>query len=516
MTPTRPGGGSQRGVAVMMLLVLMVLGASFLMLRSLNAATMRADRHRVTQDALVKAKEGLIARAVTDANRPGSLPCPDTDDDGDAEIFAGVNCPSYIGRVPWRTLGLPDLRDANGERLWYALSPNFRDNSAGGALNSSTAGLLSVTGTQPAAGLAAIVFAPGAPLGAQSRTCTGGSCDAATLRCTTAPASLTPKCNPANFLEVSGGISNADNDNAYASAIEDSSFNDRHLEITVDEIMWLVEKRAARELGGKLRAHFDAWQNAAEVAAGSRKGFYPWAAPFDDPATASPGVNNTSTGQFPLDASGVVWSSASITVAGLPLGGCVGVGTSQITCSALAFLLGLVQVDARLSGVATAFVDPPNGSEMTSSGLIIGAPLTGTWTLNPGAQALDFSYAASPLFIGVLVEITVNAPAASAWTSSATEWLIANNWQQVAHYSVAPAYAIDGANACGTCISVAATANNQAAVTMTGRALAGQTRSTPAALAAYLEAGNQDPTDLVLERGLRLPTFNDQPVAVRP
>ena len=51
---------------------------------------------------------------------------------------------------------------------------------------------------------------------------------------------------------------------------------------------------------------------------------------------------------------------------------------------------------------------------------------------------------------------------------------------------------------------------------MTGRALAGQTRVVPAALNAYLEGGNQDPADLVLERGMKTPAFNDQPVAVRP
>jgi hypothetical protein len=512
----------QHGVALMLMAVIMVLGASFLVLRSLNAATTRADRHRVTQDALIRAKEGLIARAVIDLSatpagtRPGSLPCPDLDDDGVAELFAGNQCPSYIGRLPWRTLDLPDLRDANGERLWYALSTNFRDNAAGGALNSNTAGLLSVAGTQPAAGLAAIVFAPGAVVARagvlQSRGCTVGvNCDV-NLYCTAGIA--TPKCNPANYLEISGGVDNANGDATYVAAAESETFNDRHIEITVDDIMWHVEKRAGRELGAKLRAHFDAWQNATTVA--NTKGFYPWAAPFNDPATASPGVDGTQTGQLPMSDANVVWSSATFT-----LGSCSGVGTNQITCSGvvLCIVACLTRIDASLSGIATTFVDPPNGSETSINGLLIslGAPNTGTWTLNPSAQTLDYAYNAGGLIVVGLVEVTVSAPMTSTWTTSATDWVINNNWPQVTHYSVSPDYALNGTNACAaSCISVANSADKQAVLTMTGRALAGQTRVVPAALNTYLEGGNQDPADFVLERGMKTPAFNDQPIAVRP
>jgi hypothetical protein len=31
-----------------------------------------------------------------------------------------------LGRLPWKTLGLPDLRDGDGERLWYAVSSATR------------------------------------------------------------------------------------------------------------------------------------------------------------------------------------------------------------------------------------------------------------------------------------------------------------------------------------------------------------------------------------------------------
>ncbi len=52
---------------------------------------------------------------------------------------------------------------------------------------------------------------------------------------------------------------------------------------------------------------------------------------------------------------------------------------------------------------------------------------------------------------------------------------------------------------------------------MAGRPVAAQVRTVPAQVAAYLEgAVNNTPDDMTLERNLRTPAFNDQPVVVRP
>src|SRR5688572_33016507 len=131
----------------------------------------RADGR--ARHSLELARQALIGRAVADATRPGSLPCPDNDDDGSADLFAGSACASYIGRLPWRTLGVGDLRDQHGQRLWYALSPAFRDHPAAPPLNSDTRGSLTVYSNSEATVLAsdaiAVVFAPGFPLRAQVR-----------------------------------------------------------------------------------------------------------------------------------------------------------------------------------------------------------------------------------------------------------------------------------------------------------------------------------------------------------
>jgi len=134
----------QRGGALMILLVIIVAGLAAALISSLSITALENARKKTNFDVMAQAKDALIGRAVNDSSIPGSLPCPDTNNDGSAELLSGNNCPSYIGRLPWITLGLPDLRDASGERLWYALSPAFRDDNSASPLNSNTKGTLVV------------------------------------------------------------------------------------------------------------------------------------------------------------------------------------------------------------------------------------------------------------------------------------------------------------------------------------------------------------------------------------
>ena len=134
------------GFVLFLMLILIVVGSVAVFLNGLNtaSASMKLRRDDVTTVALKQAKEGLIAWAATRAaDGPGHLPCPDRKEINQA--LAGyqestcVGAPARIGRLPFRTLGLPDLRDASGERLWYALSAGFRD-GAGVPVNSDTLG----------------------------------------------------------------------------------------------------------------------------------------------------------------------------------------------------------------------------------------------------------------------------------------------------------------------------------------------------------------------------------------
>lgn len=529
-------------MALVIILAVLVMFALYAALSSLSDASVRVKRDQVTRDALIRAKEALIAYAVADNQRPGELPCPDIDNDGRSlpgVEYVGANCASYTGRLPWITLGLPDLRDDAGERLWYALSTEFRSGLGGTTpLNNDTAyrpgnTSLNIAGTQPAANLVAIVFSPGTALPrsdgwVQSRACTPGTCDAEE-RCTTTPPTVAARCDPRNYLDRSGVVDNADPDVNFASAAAGASFNDRLLPIASDDIMSIVQRRAGRELAQKLRDQFALWQGAATVSAASRKGFYPYAAPLTagiDPSVAQPGSNGTLEGLLPMSSAPVVWESASIT--GI-LPNCLGVGTPTITCTAFVLLGVGGNVTGRVRNIATGFVEPPNGTEMTPGGLVLlGAPSASPWTLVSGSNALDFSSGISFLGTGI-VTVTVRAPnVVSAWVTDPNYWVTANNWYQNAYYALSQGYALAGGAACGagplpSCLSVGNVppGDKRALVLMTGRALAGQRARPPAntsgfAVGDYLEAGNQTTGDFAFARDIRTAAFNDEPIVVMP
>ncbi|HSS46974.1 MAG TPA: hypothetical protein VLL03_06130, partial [Burkholderiales bacterium] len=202
-------------------------------------STLAINRDKQTAAALAMAKDALIGRAATDTTIPGSLPCPDAvtnipginvPNDGIADLFAGSNCPSYIGRLPWRTLVLPDLRDGSGERLWYALSPNFRDHPSAQPINSDTKGNITVYADSTAATLTneavAVIFAPGAALGTQNRDTTTSAL------CPTTGTTIALNLCAANYLETTGGVNNATTNGPFIQAQSSGTFNDRLLVIT--------------------------------------------------------------------------------------------------------------------------------------------------------------------------------------------------------------------------------------------------------------------------------------------
>jgi hypothetical protein len=289
-----------------------------------------------------------------------------------------------------------------------------------------------------------------------------------------------------------------------------------------DDIMWLVQRRAGRELAQHLRDHFDAWQTTPDVA-GTDKGFYPYAAPFNDPSAAQVGTNGTLQGLLPLANTPLVWTNASAF--------CSGVGTTQLDCTTLVIcLFGLCvpNVDAQVGNVATRFVDPPAaGNVQVVLGLALGG--SAAWTLNKPQRRLDFSYGG--MVAAGILRIRVDAPATSGWIGSS--WLTANNWHQNAYYATAAGFAVDGVDACGgaapACITIgntaAPTGNKEAVVVMTGRSLAlaapAQTQrpvTTPAAMAQFLEGVNAAATAAspIFESNAWTTAFNDLPVAVRP
>ena len=160
----------QKGAALIIFAVIFALAATSFLISGLDGKTLRKERESRTAFVLAEAKAALIGYALksgtTGSDRPGDLPCPDTTHDGSSE----PSCPgNAIGRLPWRTLGLADLRDEYDETLWYAVSANFKRNPKFGKLNSDTNGTITMrdstgaiikNGTTATAAIA-IVIAPG-------------------------------------------------------------------------------------------------------------------------------------------------------------------------------------------------------------------------------------------------------------------------------------------------------------------------------------------------------------------
>ncbi|MBL8521167.1 MAG: hypothetical protein JNK75_10890 [Betaproteobacteria bacterium] len=289
-----------------------LIGGALVVINGIDGNASRVARDARTENVLNQAKQALIAYASGRDISPtqtavGTLPCPDLDDDGAAETSCGnasgsTSQSNRLGRLPWRTLGIADLRDASGERLWYAVSSMYKTSTVNG-FNPTTGlgtitvrdaagtvfqdGTLSNPYTAGTGGAVAVIFAPGDALvrqggsTLQDRSCSGGSCGSQG-ECTSSPASLTAKCNPVNYLDVAMGEDNSNfvdnnvtrtaNGNGFISGPVFSGnsviLNDRIAVVGYEDIMPALQRRVAREVLKCLTSYAATYRNR-----------YPWPAP---------------------------------------------------------------------------------------------------------------------------------------------------------------------------------------------------------------------------------------------
>jgi hypothetical protein len=293
--------GRQRGLALAGLLALFTVGATWWLVSALNAPVNRTTSERVhNAKVLQQAKTALIGYAAQKAsmpgeNDPGSLPCPEakanigTTNEG---IAASVCTLPAVGRLPWRTLGLPKLFDASGEPLWYVASPGWAkpNSTTNTVINSESAAQLVL---DAAADIVALVIAPGRPLAVQA----SANCTARNQARTTPSSTIDFR----DYLECQNASSPADS--AFASTGPDGSFNDQVLAVAALEMLPGVEaavaSRFARELGSNMRYCGGLWPACTSAV------HLPFAADFGDPAVSSfQGVVNKTQGLLPVSFSG--------------------------------------------------------------------------------------------------------------------------------------------------------------------------------------------------------------------
>ena len=225
----------QKGAVLIIFAVIVSLVSLALIFNNLNGKQLEAFRKDKTAKALFEAKNALLGWSVMRGTTgvpgmPGQLPCPeDTTLIGTAnEGSALANCNSalpVVGRLPWKTLGLGDLRDGNGDKLWYALSSGFRNSP----INSTISiGQINVNGTPNAA--VAIIFSPGVVLSGQNRP---------------VPTAISPPL-VTGYLD----LTNNDGDINFSSSGPTATFNDGLLLVTQLDLFNLVSRRVLREVRG--------------------------------------------------------------------------------------------------------------------------------------------------------------------------------------------------------------------------------------------------------------------------
>jgi hypothetical protein len=271
-------------VALLLVMLLIVSASTFIFLKKLNQQSQQSYQDKVSVVSLARAKEALLGYAAAYPEMasnppadtgPGYLPCPDKPADDTDPAKVGVSTPSCaistgssLGRLPFRTLGVTDLRDSSGERLWYAVSDNFRYNPQTKPINSETPGDLTVDGQSD---IVAVIFAPGPALAGQSRS--------------------TNPTQPA-YSDVTAYL---DGTNANIAArtftsIRSDTMNDRLVTITRQELMAAVEKRVMGEVAKAMQAY-----RTGNGTNPPGSGSYPWLTPYADPKVMTPSLTGMAT-----------------------------------------------------------------------------------------------------------------------------------------------------------------------------------------------------------------------------
>ncbi len=295
----------QQGVILLMIVVVAVLAFISYIASRQSLVDIQLQRQDRTQQALQQAKQAIIAYAVNypeikttaTIRGPGYLLCPDTDNDGIAEN--SCNGSATVGRLPWLTLGLGDIRDGDNERLWYAVSENYDYTSspANKRMNTATTGNITLRNSDgsilfdgaSANALVAVVISPGTVLrrddGVQQNRGPGNNAPVDYL-------------DNVNGVEDNAGFSQNGQNGFITGPVLDANgqvlVNDRFATVRYDDIMAPVHQRVYAEVRQALAGYL----------AGC--GQYPPATPFDAQQKLKAGDYRSKAGTFqgnlPVDA----------------------------------------------------------------------------------------------------------------------------------------------------------------------------------------------------------------------
>jgi hypothetical protein len=293
----------QKGAVVILMAFIIGLGTATYLLKAFNVSNLQAEQDKKTYQSLKDAKQALIAWSVSHEYTPGQMPWPDRNGDGNYDGSSdcvttpfqysyllgqlpsipdtspcldhntGLNV--YAGLSTYPSLG-QDFHDAQGNRLWYAVSRNLvRDYAAStnpiinpDIINAPTYPWLQVldrNGNLVSNRVAAVILAPGGALDGQSRA---GAANVSqfldSFQIGVAVFNNRGYATPdEDFIMGDDGRNVSINDPTF---VQPYNFNDKLIYITIDELMAMLEKRVGEQVRSSLKTYQDT------------NGYYPYAA----------------------------------------------------------------------------------------------------------------------------------------------------------------------------------------------------------------------------------------------
>jgi hypothetical protein len=312
----------QKGAVLILMAFIIGLGVLAYMLHAFDPARLRLEQDKKTYQTLNEAKQALIAWSVSHQYTPGQMPWPDRhldpgiyDGSSDCATTAfqysnllgqlpslpdtspcldkNTGLSVYIGLSTYPGLG-QDFRDAQGNRLWYAVSRNLvRKYDAPvsdpiinpNIINAPTYQWLQVldrNGNLVSDRVAAVIIAPGDALDGQNRA---GAADASQFldRFQIGAAVFNNRgyaTDDEDFIMGDDSRNVSSNDPAF---VQPYNFNDKLVYITIDELMAALEKRVGEQVRTSLKTYQDA------------NGYYPYATQLGTTANLSCWQNATGT-----------------------------------------------------------------------------------------------------------------------------------------------------------------------------------------------------------------------------
>lgn len=553
----------QKGAALILMAFIIGLAVIVYLLHALDPQRLRAEQDKKTMQMLNEAKQALIAWSVSHQYTPGQMPWPDRHQDpliydGSSDCVTTAFQYSYLlGQLPSKPDTSPcldpntglsfyagfstyagmgqEFRDAQGNRLWYAVSRNLvRDHATStnpvinpNIINVPTYQWLQVlnrNGNLISNRVAAVILAPNEVLAGQNRA---GAADASQFLDSIRLSSGPLIGNRSYAYDDQEFVIGDDGRNVLASDptfVQPYNFNDKLVYITIDELMAAIEKRAGEEVRAnlatyaKLNGNYPFAANLGGAGAANKRAYrcvtgkLIGALPVDNPAetctysATATTVNSTCSFQnitsvaFRKSAGGNFTSaSPACTFAGTTCT-CTGAGSCSVAATTVFLCDALGNCNSPNStgrirflgaGLETTSNSPVCSLGGLSACVVPANTISRTVTCNGASPTVTMGYSCT--------DSITTLPA----------WFKANRWQDYVFYEMTRPTNL-----------VAITVGNKstgAAIVTTGASIAPQVR--PSCLPAdYLDSPENISVNSVYEATskLRANNYNDQTFAVLP